>query len=75
MSFPAYELIIHCPCQPSDHLEFRFVQQHVPHKPSLVLQVWRLRAYKPEKTLGAAKPLWFLAHELKLEKGRVQRII
>lgn len=38
-------------------------------------EVWRLRAYRPEKTLGAAKPLWFLSHELNLTKGKVQRII
>ena len=38
-------------------------------------EVWRLRAYRPEKTLGAAKPLWFLKHPLNLTKGTVQRII
>lgn len=38
-------------------------------------QVWRLRAYRNERTLGAAKPLWFMKRELNLGKGVVQRII
>lgn len=40
-----------------------------------VLQVWRMRAHKSEKSLCAAKPLWFLARQLKVPKGMVQRIV
>ena len=41
----------------------------------LLRQVWRLRAYKTEKTLGAAKPLWYLSSSLELAKDTVQRIV
>eukprot|EP00435_Cladocopium_sp_Y103_P008064 s2865_g2.t1 len=34
-----------------------------------LVKVWRLRAYRNERTLGAAKPLWFMKHELNLGKG------
>ncbi|CAK9115722.1 unnamed protein product [Durusdinium trenchii] len=40
-----------------------------------LLQVWRMRAHKSEKSLCAAKPLWFLARQLKVPKGMVQRIV
>ena len=38
-------------------------------------QVWRLRAYRTERTLGAAKPLWYLSSSLELAKNTVQRIV
>ncbi|CAK8986598.1 Uncharacterized protein SCF082_LOCUS619 [Durusdinium trenchii] len=42
---------------------------------STLKKVWRLRAYKPEKTLGAAKPMWFLTTTLNMAKGSVQRVV
>ncbi|CAK9008793.1 Uncharacterized protein SCF082_LOCUS10019 [Durusdinium trenchii] len=38
-------------------------------------KVWRVRPYRPEKTLGAAKPMWFLSHTLDMAKGTVQRVV
>jgi len=40
-----------------------------------MMQVWRLRMYRPENSLGAAKPLYFLTQKLDLKKGWVQRLI
>ena len=39
------------------------------------MQVWRMRAYRPENSLAAAKPLWFLKNPLSLVSGQVKRII
>ena len=36
---------------------------------------WRLRLYKEEKLVAAAKPLWFLPKPLSLKKGQVQRVV
>ena len=41
----------------------------------LPTQVWRLRKYPQEKVIAAAKPLWFLPGELKLEKGAAKRVV
>ena len=41
----------------------------------LAVQVWRMRAYRTEKTVGAAKPLWYLKAALQLSKDTVQRLI
>lgn len=38
-------------------------------------QVWRMRAYKTEQTLGAAKPLWFVKMPLQIPKDSVQRFV
>ncbi len=38
-------------------------------------QVWRLRVYKNEKVIGAAKPLVFLKWSLAMTKGQCQRIL
>ena len=38
-------------------------------------QVWRLRVYKTEKVIGAAKPLLFLKRPLVMTKGQCQRIL
>ena len=37
--------------------------------------VWRTRVYVREKTVGAAKPLWFLKAPLTLAADKYQRII
>lgn len=39
------------------------------------LQVWRLRVYQAERTVGAAKPLLFLKQKLNLQKSQAQRIM
>lgn len=38
-------------------------------------EVWRLRKYVTEKTVGAAKPLWYLPGDLGMIQGGVQRVI
>ena len=38
-------------------------------------QVWRLRRYSTEKCVAAAKPLWYLPADLKLEKDVCKRLI
>ena len=38
-------------------------------------KVWRLRVYKAEKAVGAAKPILFLVNKLVLESGQCQRVL
>lgn len=37
--------------------------------------MWRLRVYKAEKVVGAAKPILFLVKKLVLESGQCQRVL
>ena len=39
------------------------------------LQVWRLRSYLAEKSIGAAKPLIFVKEKLVLPAGQCQRLM
>lgn len=41
----------------------------------LSAEVWRLRRYTSESAIAAAKPLWYLVKDLRLEKGGCQRIV
>ena len=38
-------------------------------------EVWRIRTYKAEKCVAAAKPLWYLSADLSLQKDECKRII
>ena len=40
-----------------------------------MVQVWRIRAYAEEKTIGAAKPLVLLKGSLALPAGQAQRLL
>ncbi|CAK9109302.1 unnamed protein product [Durusdinium trenchii] len=44
-------------------------------KASPLVLVWRLRKYVTEKTVGAAKPLWYLPGDLGMIQGGAQRVI
>ena len=41
----------------------------------LSAQVWRMRVYSSDKTVAAAKPLWFLVGDLSMAKDEVKRIV
>lgn len=38
-------------------------------------RIWRVRYYKRENMVAPAKPLWFLAHPITLEKNQVVRVV